>query len=153
MKAISIGALVGACFALAGADDLKRLPDVPGKDIVVRVCTKCHGPGNITKKRLNRDDWDDQVADMVERGAKATPEELAAVVDYLTANFGPDAKVNVNDAPIDELKSVLGLSSPEANAIVEYRQGRGKFKEWRDLLKVPGVDAKKIEAKAGLMAF
>jgi competence ComEA-like helix-hairpin-helix protein len=152
MKAISIGALVAACFAF-GADDLKRLPDVAGKDVVVRVCTKCHGPGNIAKKRLNRDDWDDQVADMVERGAKGTPEELAAVEDYLTANFGPDAKVNVNDAPIDELKSVLGLSSPEANAIVEYRQGHGKFKVWRDLLKVPGVDAKKVEANAALMSF
>jgi competence ComEA-like helix-hairpin-helix protein len=152
MKAISIGALVGACLAF-GADDLKRLPDVGGKDVVVRVCTKCHGPGNIAKKRLNRDDWDDQVADMVERGAKGTPEELAAVVDYLTANFGPDAKVNMNDAPIDELKSVLGLSSPEANAIVEYRQGHGKFKAWRDLLKVPGVDAKKVEANAARMAF
>src|ERR1035437_1827518 len=153
MKAISIGALVGACFALAGAEDLKRLPDVPGKDTVVRVCTTCHGPANIAKKRLNREDWDDQIADMVERGAKATPEELAAVVNYLTANFGPDAKVNVNDAPIDELKSVLGLSSPEANAIVEYRQGHGKFKVWRDLLKVPGVDAKKIEGQAPRMAF
>ena len=153
MKAISTGALVAACLALGAADDLKRLPDVAGKDIVVRVCTKCHGPGNIAKKRLSRDDWDAQVADMVERGAKGTPKELAAVVDYLTANFGPDAKVNVNDAPIDELKSVLGLSSPEANAIVEYRQGHRKFKAWRDLLKVPGVDAKKIEAKAERMAF
>ena len=153
MKTICIGALIGACFAFAAAEDLKRLPDVPGKDVVVRVCTKCHGPGNITKKRLNREDWDDQVADMVERGAKATPEELAAVVNYLTANFGPDAKVPVNEAPIDELKSVLGLSSPEAVAIVEYRQAHGKFKAWRDLLKVPGVDAKKIEAKAARMAF
>jgi competence protein ComEA len=153
MKAICFGSLVVACFAFPGTDDLKRLPDVAGKDVVVRVCTKCHGSGNIAKKRLNRDDWDDQVADMVERGAKATPEELAAVVDYLTANFGPDAKVNVNDAPIDELKSVLGLSSPEAKAIVEYRQSQGKFKQWRDLLKVPGVDPKKIEAKAGWMAF
>ena len=153
MKAVCICSLVAACFALAAADDLKRLPDGPGKDTVVRVCTKCHGPGNIARKRLNRDDWDDQVADMVERGAKATPQELTAVVNYLTANFGPDAKVPVNEAPIDELKSVLGLSSPEANAIVEYRQGHGKFKAWRDLLKVPGVDPKKIEANASRMAL
>ncbi len=153
MKRVCLCALVSACFAFAGAEDLRRLPDVPGKDTVVRVCTSCHGPGNFTKKRLNRDDWDDQVADMVERGAKATPEELAAVVNYLSANFGPDAKVNVNDAPIDELKSVLVLSAIEAKAIVEYRQDHGRFKEWRDLLKVSGVDAKKIEAKAERMAF
>jgi competence ComEA-like helix-hairpin-helix protein len=153
VKPVCACVLLSAGLAFAGPDDLKRLPDVAGKDVVVRVCTKCHGPGNIAKMRLTREDWDDQVADMVERGAKATPKELAAVVNYLTANFGPDAKVNVNDAPIDELKSVLGLSSPEANAIVEYRQGHGKFKVWRDLLKVPGVDAKKIEGKAPRMAF
>jgi len=41
----------------------------------------------------------------------------------LSANFGPDAKVNVMSS-IDELKSVLGCSSPEANAIVEYRRAR-----------------------------
>ena len=153
MKRVCLCALVSACFAFAGAEDLRRLPDVPGKDTVVRVCTSCHGPGNIARKRLNREDWDDQIADMVERGAKATPEELAAVVNYLSANFGPDAKVNVNDAPIDELKSVLVLSAIEAKAIVEYRQDHGRFKEWRDLLKVSGVDAKKIEAKAERMAF
>ena len=153
MKPVCFCALISACFAFAAQEDLKRLPDAAGKDIVVRICTKCHGPGNIAKKRLNREDWDDQIADMVERGAKATPEELAAVVNYLTANFGLNAKVNVNEAPIDELKSVLGLLSPEAKAIVEYRQGHGKFKAWRDLLKVPGVDAKKIEANAKRMAF
>ena len=153
MKAVCFCALISACFAFAAQEDLKRLPDVPGKDVVVRVCTKCHGPGNIAKKRLNRDDWDDQVADMVERGAKATPKELAAVVDYLTANFGPNAKVNVNDAPIAELQSVLGLSTTEAKAIVDYRQGHDKYKVWRDLLKVPGVSAKKIEAQAARMAF
>ena len=153
MKLVCYCALISACLAFAAQDDLKRLPDAPGKDIVVRVCTKCHGPANIAKKRLNREDWDDQIADMMERGAKATPEELAAVVNYLTANFGLNAKVNVNEAPIDELKSVLGLLSPEAKAIVEYRQDHGKFKAWRDLLTVPGVDAKKIEAKAARMAF
>jgi competence ComEA-like helix-hairpin-helix protein len=153
MKAVCCCALISACFTLAAQEDLKRLPDVPGKEFVVRICTKCHGPGNIAKKRLNRDDWDDQVAEMVEKGAKGTPKELSAVVDYLAANFGPNAKVNVNEAAIDELKSVLGLLSPEAVAIVEYRKSHGKFKAWRDLLKVPGVDAKKIEANAQRMAF
>ena len=153
MKAVCFCALISACFVFAAQEDLKRLPDVPGKEFVVRICTKCHGPGNIAKKRLNRDDWDDQVAEMVEKGAKGTPKELAAVVDYLAANFGPNAKVNVNEAAIDELKSVLGLLSPEAVAIVEYRKSHGKFKVWRDLLKVPGVNAKKIEASAQRMAF
>jgi competence ComEA-like helix-hairpin-helix protein len=42
---------------------------------------------------------------------------------------------------------------PESQAIVTYREANGSFKEWRDLLKVPGLDAKKVEAKKEMMAF
>jgi DNA uptake protein ComE-like DNA-binding protein len=37
--------------------------------------------------------------------------------------------------------------------VIQYRQDHGPFHEWRDLLKVTGVDAKKVEAKKDLMAF
>ena len=83
---------------------------------MVRVCTKCHGPGNIARNA----DWDDQVADMVERGGKVRPR--AGGRGGLSDRELAPTKVNVNDAAIDELKSVLGLLSPEAIAIVEYRQ-------------------------------
>ncbi len=140
------------CMAFA-ADDASLLPDGPGKETVVKVCTGCHGTANFRKARLSRDDWQDKVADMVDRGAKATDEQLAAVVDYLTQNFGPDSKIWVNTAPVGELRAVLKLSADEAGAVVRYREEKGNFREWRDLLKVPGVDAGKIEAKKVSMAF
>ena len=152
MKAISIGALVGACLAF-GADDLKRLPDVAGKDVVVRVCTKCHGPGNIAKKRLNRDDWDDQVADMVERGAKGTPSEIEAVVQYLARNFGEDAPVRINTAPFAEVRTVLGFTIAEVRALLDYREKHGALRSFEELLKVPGIDAAKAEAQKSRIAF
>jgi competence ComEA-like helix-hairpin-helix protein len=142
-----------ASLALAADEEVKLLPDGPGKDLVGRICFGCHGAGNFRKVRLNRDDWSDQVADMADRGAKGSEAELAAVVEYLTQNFGKDSKINVNTAPLMELKTVLGLSAKESQAAVDYREANGKFRAWQELQKVPGVDGKKIEAKKDLMTF
>jgi DNA uptake protein ComE-like DNA-binding protein len=48
---------------------------------------------------------------------------------------------------------VLGFTVPEAQAVVEYRDIHGEFKEWREVAKVPGVDTAKVEARKDSMAF
>jgi len=145
--------VAAAALCMAAGEDAKLLPDGPGKEIVVRLCTECHGPENFRKVRHDKDEWSDSVGDMVDRGAKGTPAELEAVVDYLAQNFGTDSKVNVNTAPLQELKAQLDFSVPEALAVIAYRQNKGAFKEWRDLLKVNGVDPRKVEAKKEKMGF
>src|SRR5512142_2084690 len=112
--------VVLACTASAGADDpeAKDLPGGEGKDAVVKVCLNCHGAGNFRQLRLNKDGWSDKVADMVDKGAQASDAETAAVIDYLTRNFGPDSKMNVNTAPFQELKAVLKLTAKETQALV-----------------------------------
>lgn len=144
-------ALGGLVFA--ADDEAKLLPDGPGKDLVGRICFDCHGAGNFRKVRLDRDAWADQVADMADRGAKGTEAELAAVVDYLTKNFGKDSKINVNTAPLVELKVVLELSVKESQAVIDYREANGKFKSLQELQKIPEMDVAKIEAKKDLIAF
>jgi competence protein ComEA len=151
-KFLCVGAAAVA-LCLAADNAAKLLPDSPGKETVVRLCTECHGPENFRKVRHDKDEWTDSVADMVDRGAKGTPAELAAVVDYLAQNFGADSKVNVNTAPLQELKAQLDFTVPEALAVIAYRQNSGSFKEWRDLLKVNGVDPQKVEARKEKMAF
>ena len=75
------------------------------------------------------------------------------VVDYLALNFGPDSKVNMNTAPLEEIKVQLGFTVPESQAVIEYRKQNGGFKEWQDVLKVSGVDKAKVETKKDKMAF
>jgi competence protein ComEA len=147
--------LIAAVSLAIAADDeeAKALPDAPGKDTTVKVCLSCHGTGNIRKKRLTRDAWAEQVTDMVERGAEATEAQQAVVVGYLEQNFGKDSKIRINTAPFEELKSVLGLTVEETKAVLSYRKENGDFKSWQDLLKVPGVDAKKIESKKESIAL
>lgn len=153
-KSVWIGAGAALlCLTLAADDDVKLLPDGPGREATTRVCLDCHGTGNFRKLRLGRDEWADQVAEMVDRGAKGTDKDLAEVVDYLVQNFGPDSKINMNTAPLVELKAILGITAKDAMALLDYREANGKFKDLQDVEKAPGVDTKKLEDKKDLMTF
>jgi quinoprotein glucose dehydrogenase len=68
--------------------DGAALPEDTGKDVVVRMCTKCHGTAVFTRMRMGRTGWEDEVASMVERGAVGSEQQVRAVVDYLVRNFG-----------------------------------------------------------------
>src|ERR1017187_1514218 len=157
MRVLFLLALAGSLAVELTADDVaeeaKALPAGAGKEVVVKVCLNCHGTGHFRGQRLSQDDWSDKVYDMIDRGAKANDDEVTAVVAYLTKNFGKDSKVLVNTAPLVELKSVLGLTVAESEAVLAYRKDHPAFKEWRDLLKVPGIDPGKVEANKDLMAF
>jgi membrane-bound PQQ-dependent dehydrogenase (glucose/quinate/shikimate family) len=67
------------------------LPEGEGKEIVVRMCTKCHGTAVFSRIRMGRTGWEDEVAAMVEKGAVGTDEEIRTVVDYMVKNFGADS--------------------------------------------------------------
>ncbi len=64
------------------------LPDAPGKTEVEQMCTKCHGADVFTSLRMSRAAWQEEVANMVERGAEGSKEQIRAVVDYLAKNLG-----------------------------------------------------------------
>jgi len=146
---------VAASFAvvLVAEDEGKDLPEGPGKELVAKVCIDCHNAATFRKMRLDENLWWDKVGDMVDRGAKADEQQQAEIVAYLVHNFGPDAKVNMNTAPLSELMVVLGFSADESKALVAYRTAHGAFKQWADVAKVPEVDAKKVEAQKERMAF
>jgi hypothetical protein len=76
-------------FWPARAEDLKAYPDGPGKDVFIRVCTRCHEAANSTKLRLTKRQWQGKVYAQADRGAEASGEELDQIVDYLARNFGP----------------------------------------------------------------
>ena len=70
--------------AQVGADGL---PQGPGHDALQRVCTSCHGLDLVSTLNLDRAGWDAEVQTMVGRGASGTPEDIDAIVTYLSTNF------------------------------------------------------------------
>jgi competence protein ComEA len=141
------------CLTVAAA--AQTLPDGPGKVVVEKMCTPCHGLENVVRARMTKERWGSIVDDMVSRGASGTDEEIDQVINYLAANFSKsDAKkVNINKANAAELTAALEISAADAAAIVSYRTDKGDFKELKDVTKVPGVDTKKIEAAKDRLEF
>src|SRR5580658_2523991 len=70
--------LISASFPLAQAQDL---PEGKGKDVVESVCGACHGTDLIASRRATKEGWSYIVDDMVSRGASATNEQIATIVD------------------------------------------------------------------------
>jgi competence protein ComEA len=142
-------------FVLACVASAQTLPDGPGKAVVERMCTPCHGLENVVRTRMTKERWGNKVDDMVSRGAVGTDDEIDQVIDYLAEHFGKtDAKkVNVNKATAGELSGVLEISAKDADAIVNYRDEKGNFKDLSELAKVPGIEAKKIEAAKDRIEF
>jgi competence protein ComEA len=72
------------------------------------------------------------------------------VAEYLSKYLG---KVSVNGASARELQDGLKISEKEAQLIVSWRDQHGKFKNFEEVRKVPGLDAAKIAEKRGWMSF
>jgi competence protein ComEA len=130
-----------------------KLPEGPGKAVILKVCRGCHGADVVATKRQTREEWEHTVVDMINAGATGTDDEFSDIVDYLTKNFPKVAKVNVNQAAAAEMASALGITSKEAESIVGYRQKNGAYKAIEDLKKVPELDYAKVEAKKDRLQF
>ena len=140
---------------LFAANVWAQLPEGPGRDETERLCKGCHELARSVSRRQDRDGWQTTLTKMVALGTKASDQELALILDYLTRNYPAEdiPPVNVNQAPAIELESRLSLRRSQAAAIIAYRAKNGKFKSIDDLKKVPGVDAEKIEAKKDRIVF
>jgi len=134
----------------------KDLPEGPGKVVILRECTACHAPDHFTKYHHSPEEWQVIVTRMGQRVRSATTAELAAVQQYLTTNFPKQedaSKLNMNKATAKEIEARLGMTPQEAQAIVQYRNEHGDFREWGEMLVVYGVDGRKIKAVKDLMGF
>jgi len=133
-----------------------ELPAGPGKDTLVRLCSKCHSPNQVIANGRDRQGWEDTVAKMVGLGAVGTDEEFTEILDYLVKNFPPqqsNTKVNVNKATLAQLETQLAFSAKEAEAVIAYRDKNGNFKSLDDLKKVPELDVKTLDAKKDRLIF
>jgi hypothetical protein len=56
---------------------------------VKAACTQCHNTTRITEQHLTRQEWSDQLEKMEGLGAVIADDGRAAMLNYLTKNFGP----------------------------------------------------------------
>jgi competence protein ComEA len=125
------------------------LPEGPGRDVTLRICSKCHGAETVASARHTPDGWREVIARMVVTGAQGSAQELDTVAQYLATHFAADVQkpLDVNTAPAIDLESVAGLLRKEAAALIAHREKNGPCKKLEDLKNVAGLDYKKIDAR------
>jgi competence ComEA-like helix-hairpin-helix protein len=123
-------------------------PD-PNLEAVQTVCGRCHTTAVFLDKPRAWDRWNDVFADMTQRGANGTDEQLARVTTYFLENL---TFVNVNTSSAEEIAGVLGVGDDVAGAIIASRQ-RQPFANLAELRAVPGVDPAKLELRKSRIFF
>jgi competence protein ComEA len=155
MSMLSKGLFLFATL-VAMAAERPKLPDGAGKATTQKVCGSCHAAEMVMNRRETREGWSGIIEDMIARGTKATDEEFGEVADYLVANFpksAPLPKINANTAGAGDFAVLFNIADDKAEAIVQYREQKGKFKSIEDLQKVPGLEARVIEARKNRLVF
>jgi len=142
---------------MAGAQEASRkpgqLPDGPGKDTFVSVCSLCHAPNAPAGKQWTRSEWELKVIEMLQEEPEVTADERKQIVDYLTATFKPGGRIYINLAGAADLAKLLDVSVQESERIVRHRTEKGVFANIGAVKAVPGVTAAKIDAKAKDLEF
>jgi mono/diheme cytochrome c family protein len=64
------------------------LPEGPYRALVLRTCALCHSIDLVVAQRRTEEQWDQLIGVMVDRGARATDDEQAQILEYLVKNFG-----------------------------------------------------------------
>jgi DNA uptake protein ComE-like DNA-binding protein len=131
------------------------LPEGPGKQQTITLCGTCHEAAKATSVKLTRDGWSETIDRMKAFGAEGTPEEFAAILDYLSTHFKGEVvrPLDMNTAEAIDLESVLQLLRRESAAVLQYRSKRGPFSSLDDLKSLDPVIFKKIEAKKDRIVF
>ena len=73
-----------------GTTDPSKLPDGPGKTVLMNSCTVCHGLDLLTGR--DEASWKDTVDRMIAMGAVVADDQVKVLVDYLVMNVPPSQK-------------------------------------------------------------
>jgi quinoprotein glucose dehydrogenase len=76
-----------------------QLPAGEGRDLTVRVCSKCHSVSKFSQLRYSENRWQLVLDDMVAKGMDAPDDDVEAIKKYLVAHLGPasDGKSNTGN--------------------------------------------------------
>ena len=67
----------------------EQAPDQDGEALLEARCSTCHSADRSKQVTKTRDEWDQSVTRMIDKGAQLTEAEKAVLVDYLTETYGP----------------------------------------------------------------
>ena len=90
LLALLLASPVALSQKAAQAKASEDLPPGPMQAKATTACLECHEARIILQQRLSKAAWTKEVDKMVKWGAVVDPSDRDALIDYFSANFGPD---------------------------------------------------------------
>lgn len=97
-----LGAIGSAIAPLAAQEQIapsKTLAPGKGSELTTARCVICHDATHITRSRLSRAEWEDNIQVMITRGMPIAPDEIPVVVEYLATYYSHAAPPAADSAP------------------------------------------------------
>ena len=69
------------------AEHFGPMPDGPGKEVVLQVCTMCHDLKRVRQGRRSPEEWMETLNSMLNEGAPLSDADYPIVLAYLSKNF------------------------------------------------------------------
>ena len=91
--------------AVAQSSPNEQLPAGSAKEKAEAACLTCHEARIIVQQRLSKAAWTKELDKMIKWGAEVDSKDHDALIDYLTANFGPDQPAYTAPRSATESKS------------------------------------------------
>jgi len=110
---LSIGIAVAPVGAQEAAPSKTLLPG-KGADLTMQRCAICHDITHVTRSRLSRDEWEDNIKVMIARGMPIEPHEIPIVVEYLATYYNRDKPPPAAEAPSEQ---PAGSAAPIAGVL------------------------------------
>ena len=66
------------------------VPEGPGKQILLNICTQCHNLQRIKNGKRSAEEWEETLLAMLNEGAPVNDEQLPVIHAYLSRHFGID---------------------------------------------------------------
>jgi hypothetical protein len=89
-RVLTFALICGASVAASASSPNEELPAGPAQEMAANACLSCHEARIIVQQRLSKAAWTREVDKMTKWGAPVDPKDHDALVDYLSANFGPE---------------------------------------------------------------
>lgn len=84
-------------------------------------------------------------------GIKITADSAGSILGGTQAAAGTQKCVNLNTATEADLDTLPGIGKGTADAIIEYRNKNGPFKNIKDIMKVPGIKESRFNSLKDLI--
>ena len=141
---LASGAIVANVSRGVGSSaQVNPLQPEPGRSILSRRCTNCHGLELVRESSKSLAEWKETIKLMVEYGATLAPPEQGVLAEYLARHFGPKpsslvsggAEPEAKEIPSDEPgASILSRRCTHCHGLELVRESSKSVTEWREII-------------------